>query len=336
MAATLATCTSTSRPGTPSTGQTLYETDTKRIIVYSGSDWTVYSSDSGYYALSSNPAGEVSHLLTEQPEWHFDVKYMDGENETTWTDGQALTGIPGNTNYCWIDKTGKHKIKTRATAGEQPTWNSTGDPGGVATGEPYLDFDGGDQIHPATPLAIDGGYCLAAVGHYDVQTGEFWMSNGLQPESIYTGGQWSGHSFAGQRSGDILIGYGGTADGSGYKSVTHPSTRTTTPGLEMVIKPKTADYDSGSTTFGTRLFNMGMLPSGPAYNNEEGTIVATIGDGPVGNANGQLYELIAFSSPLSSTDEKPNSNYNDRNTLVDYVTARYGASFVEARFDGTY
>jgi hypothetical protein len=336
MATTLATCTSTSRPVSPGTGETLYETDTKRIIVYNGSDWTVYSSDTGYYALSSNSAGEVSYLLTEEPEWHFDAKYMNGEDVTDWTDGQALTGIVGNANYCWIDKTGKHKIKTNAIAGEQPTWNSTGDPGGVATGEPYLDFDGGDQIHPATPLIVDGGFCFAAVGHFDSYSSEYWYSNGLQPAVGNTSGYWSGWSLAGQRSGDILYGYGGTVDGSGYKSAAHPSTTTLTPGLEMLIKPKTFDYDSGSTTYGPRLFNMGMLPGGAGYNNEEGTIVATIGDGKVGHSDGQLYELIAFSSPLSSTDEKPNSNYNDRNTLVDYVTARYGASFVTARFDGTY
>jgi hypothetical protein len=336
MAATLATCTSTSRPGSPSTGQTLYETDTKRIIVYSGSDWTVYSSDSGYYALSSNPQGAVSYLISEQPKWHFDVKYMDGENITDWTDDQALTGIVGDTSYCWIDKTGKHKIKTQATAGSQPSWHSTGDPGGVATGEPYLDWDGGDELYPATPLVIDGGYCLVAVGHIDSFNSEYWMANGLQPESVYTGGEWSGHSLAGQRAGDILIGYGGTADGSGYKSVTHPSTKADTPCVQMLIKPKTFDYDSGSTTFGTRMFNAGMNSSGPAYNNEEGTIVATIGDGKIGNTNGQLYEMLAFTSPLSSTDEKPNSLYSDRNTILDYVTARYGSTFATTKFDGSY
>tara|TARA_R110002051_G_scaffold120114_1_gene193374 strand:- start:50 stop:841 length:792 start_codon:yes stop_codon:yes gene_type:complete len=52
MASTLLTCTSSTRPGSPSTGDTLFETDTKSIIVYSGTAWRGYNS--GGFALGAN------------------------------------------------------------------------------------------------------------------------------------------------------------------------------------------------------------------------------------------------------------------------------------------
>lgn len=45
MPSTLETCTSSSRPAAPSAGDTLFETDTKKIITYSGTDWYLYEYD---------------------------------------------------------------------------------------------------------------------------------------------------------------------------------------------------------------------------------------------------------------------------------------------------
>jgi hypothetical protein len=42
---TLLTCTSSSRPGSPAAGDTLFETDTNKIIVWSGSAWKEYQND---------------------------------------------------------------------------------------------------------------------------------------------------------------------------------------------------------------------------------------------------------------------------------------------------
>ena len=47
MPSTLETCTSSSRPASPSAGDTLFETDTNNIITYSGSDWYIYDADGG-------------------------------------------------------------------------------------------------------------------------------------------------------------------------------------------------------------------------------------------------------------------------------------------------
>jgi len=42
---TLNTCTSSTRPASPAAGDTLFETDTNKIITYDGTDWRLYVSD---------------------------------------------------------------------------------------------------------------------------------------------------------------------------------------------------------------------------------------------------------------------------------------------------
>lgn len=42
---TFTTCTSSTRPGSPATGDTLFETDTKSVIIWDGTNWRGYNSD---------------------------------------------------------------------------------------------------------------------------------------------------------------------------------------------------------------------------------------------------------------------------------------------------
>lgn len=42
---TFTTCTSSTRPGSPATGDTLFETDTKNVIIWDGTNWRGYQSD---------------------------------------------------------------------------------------------------------------------------------------------------------------------------------------------------------------------------------------------------------------------------------------------------
>jgi hypothetical protein len=55
----LQTCLSTTRPESPSAGDTLFETDTKRIITFSGTEWYVYE-----YDYTTAPIYTVSFLDT--------------------------------------------------------------------------------------------------------------------------------------------------------------------------------------------------------------------------------------------------------------------------------
>ena len=54
------TCTSSTRPSNPLTGDTRFETDTKSIIVYDGTDWRAYDNDG---VSSSYPSNSYSAVL---------------------------------------------------------------------------------------------------------------------------------------------------------------------------------------------------------------------------------------------------------------------------------
>jgi hypothetical protein len=56
MPTTIPTTTSTTRPGSPSTGDAYFETDTKNYIIYDGANWRGYASDSafGTFTFTSN------------------------------------------------------------------------------------------------------------------------------------------------------------------------------------------------------------------------------------------------------------------------------------------
>ena len=45
MPTTIPTTTSSTRPGSPSTGDAYFETDTNNYIIYDGSAWRAYNSD---------------------------------------------------------------------------------------------------------------------------------------------------------------------------------------------------------------------------------------------------------------------------------------------------
>ena len=64
---TLSNCTSSTRPASPATGDTLFETDTKKIIVWNGSNWYVYNYDASTAfsnTLSLNFDGSNDNLTT--------------------------------------------------------------------------------------------------------------------------------------------------------------------------------------------------------------------------------------------------------------------------------
>jgi hypothetical protein len=54
MPTTIPTTTSSTRPGSPSTGDAYFETDTKNYIIYDGANWRGYASDGIIYSFPSN------------------------------------------------------------------------------------------------------------------------------------------------------------------------------------------------------------------------------------------------------------------------------------------
>jgi hypothetical protein len=51
---TFSTCTSTNRPPSPNDGDVLFETDTKNVIIWDGTNWRGYTNDGFYPTYSSN------------------------------------------------------------------------------------------------------------------------------------------------------------------------------------------------------------------------------------------------------------------------------------------
>jgi hypothetical protein len=52
---TFSTCTSSTRPGSPTDGDVLFETDTKNVIIWDGTNWRGYGYDSVAYSGKTNP-----------------------------------------------------------------------------------------------------------------------------------------------------------------------------------------------------------------------------------------------------------------------------------------
>jgi hypothetical protein len=53
---TFSTCTSATRPGSPTDGDVLFETDTKNVIVYDGTNWRGYQNDGASFKTNSYSA----------------------------------------------------------------------------------------------------------------------------------------------------------------------------------------------------------------------------------------------------------------------------------------
>ena len=301
MTSTLLTCTSSTRPGSPNAGDTLFETDTNKIIVYSGSAWKVYDSDASTYALDG------SNILTQSPIFHFDAGKINGTDATgNPSDGSAFSGV-------WTSKVNGIKTFAQGTASKQPTWNTSG-----TSSEAYIESDGGDGLdidfRSSLNIPNSGAFTLFGVakrngsGHI-VLGGKSKANFELYPATS-SQGIWMGYSSGSDylmynQTGSVNGAHPTFASGSGNGSTavsTYDVTR-----LFMVVR------DSSNNT---RLFVDG--------NNTNSSNVATAStevlverllDNNGYRTTGQTYEVGYFNGDLSTAD---------KNTLISYVNSRYG------------
>ncbi len=87
---TLSNCTSSTRPASPATGDTLFETDTKKIIVWNGSNWYVYNYDdttafSNNLSLSFDGSGD-----------YISTGYSPSATQNTFSQSFWLKGTSGS------------------------------------------------------------------------------------------------------------------------------------------------------------------------------------------------------------------------------------------------
>lgn len=110
MTSTLLTCTSSTRPASPSAGDTLFETDTNKIIVYSGSDWKVYDSD--------GQAVNDADITALSPHLWLDPSYSSAFF-TDSSKGTAAT-VDGTRVGCFADRSGNGFDFVQSTHANKP------------------------------------------------------------------------------------------------------------------------------------------------------------------------------------------------------------------------
>ena len=119
------TCTSGTRPGTPSEGMTIYETDTDRLLVYSGSAWVrlgVHSSSSGRTGGSWTRSTTQSIPNTTVTNISWNSESSDTDNILTPTSATATVPVAGvyaitaNVNWASAATNGFLRITAGGTA----------------------------------------------------------------------------------------------------------------------------------------------------------------------------------------------------------------------------
>lgn len=291
MTSTLLTCTASSRPGSPKDGDTLFETDTNRIIVWDDNDsvWRVYNSDSiAVNTLGTNelhyPTGlwssaSATHYISVSPEIHFDANIIDGaDSANNPSDG---TGISS-----WGNRSGSSTsyTATQSTAGNQPAFTASG-PGS----KPTATFDGSDVIYLATDYDNTGASFTLITVSQGSATGSSVATQGPASRGTHS----SGLAIWAKQSGDDWTVASNRGD------ITAPENFT----MHTVVRTGTACelFEDGGTSLSTWTNASRMIfgSMGKAYLYHPGTVS----------------EVFLFDSALSTAN---------LNKIKTYVASKYG------------
>lgn len=303
MTSTLLTCTSSSRPSSPAAGDTLFETDTNKIITYDGSAWRLYNSDGSVgYALDS------TRILSVGPLFHFDAEKINGTDTSgNPSNAAAFTGQ-------WTSRVNGKTTVAQGTASKQPTYYTSGE-----NSKPYLSFDGGDRLdltereYCGTDLTVlvvgqgatNGGFNPLGTNGADVDTSTTSFKLG-------TGGIFYGYSTAG-----VLLFFNDATQG-------YPGVTTHASGKDFSGETRSVIFKKNSTS-GT-CFIDGDNASTPSLGaNDNDVRFGNIGQSGI-YMNGKIYEVALFNSELSDAD---------LNLWNAYVTAKYaaGSGAMESQVD---
>lgn len=290
---TLNTCTSSTRPGSPTAGDTLFETDTNKIIVYDGSAFKEYESDTGTYALDG------SNSLSVRPLWHFDAGLINGvDTSGNPSNGAAFTGQ-------WTSRINGETTVAQGTASSQPTYNTSGE-----NSKAYLSFDGGDFLFLTKRVYFSGDFTFMVISK--ASSGQNMVPLGIGGTDVdafdNNNFELGGNGPFTGRTNNLLIFY---ADGeSGY-----PGVSSFPAGKDFETQTRNLIFKRESST--ANLFFDGNNASSPASNTSiNDTRVGNIGKARSFKTTGFIYEIIAFDSALSTTD---------LNSWIAYVTTKYAA-----------
>lgn len=270
MASTLLTCTSTTRPASPSAGDTLFQTDDGRIITWDGSNWYVYDYDSRIDPAYNDwqlgyPSGlftSTDYTISVQPIMHFDAAILDGADKANNPAHNASVTT-------WGDRSGQATDydATQATGSAQPTFKINGS-------DKYVYFDGGDVLDTANSYsrAAANPWTIVMVGNATSSGNLYYAApNESGGGSIQLGKYSDGNIYP----GPVVTGQ----DLSTFNMLTY--TRTAANVLEV--------YRDGDTSLGSRT---------------QGTIFVHEAIGPSGTTKttGDIYECLLFDEVLSNAN----------------------------------
>ena len=301
---TLNTCTSSTRPSSPAAGDTLFETDTNKIIVYDGTTFKDYISDSGTYAL------DASYSLSVRPLWHFDAGLINGvDTSGNPSNGDSLTGQ-------WTSRVNGVTTEAQGTATAQPTYYSSGE-----NSKPYLFFDGGvsgddvDFLFLSKRTYFDGDFTFMTISKATF-TNKNMVPLGIEGTDITTfennNFELGGNGPFTGRYNNVLLFYS-AATTAGYPGVSQFPT-----GKDFQTQTRNLIFKRESSS--ANLFFDGNNPTSQPTDPQDPSLcdsrVGCIGKNRSHFTTGNIYEIIAFNSALSTTD---------LNSWLAYVTSKYAA-----------
>ena len=303
----LSTCSSSSRPSAPNNGDTLFETDTKRVIVYDGtaSAWRLYNSDGVAYntagigelhyssGIFSNAS--ATYYLNTDPVMHFDGKYIDGADS-------ANNPANGGAVSTWSDRSGSvtNYDLTQATGSNQATFDT------LTEGQSSLAFSSGDFYSIGTTYTgpASGDYTAVYVAKIPGVT-----NGAIQYAPLTNGNNTSTMWFNASSFGDLV--HGATARGF---TVNNQSTGTAMPTvfnpLHLFIVQRSSSTVTGYTGGNNQQFSHGSVTNGVTIS-EFGRASASY------KTEGNIFEVMFFDSALSTAN---------LNVITNYVANKYGIS----------
>ena len=290
---TLLTCTSSTRPGSPAAGDTLFETDTNRVIVYSGTAWKEYQ-DNGQLYNDSDITALSPHIWLDGAGGYF----YDDELKT------SLVSNHGQDVGTWADRSGNGFDFTQATASSRPTIiNNFG-----VTNKTFLLYDG-DQLSftGTTSSEISGsGSTMFFVLHFGVVSGDYILiSSDLSTRIKATASTTLGTLFFNCQN------YAGTSSNNSYLQTDANDVLSYKVGIVAFrFGASLADcFVNGTTQTDTET----NIPTGTLFTD---TVTYDLFDTTVGPSQpNMLGEYMVYDSALSDTD---------MNTVTNYLGKKYG------------
>lgn len=303
----LNTCTSNTRPSSPSNGDILFETDNKRVIIYDSATslWRTYDSDGVAYntagigelhyssGIFSNAS--ATYYLSVNPTMHFDGKYIDGaDSGNNPANGGAVS--------TWSDRSGNvtNYDLTQATGSNQATFDN------LTEGHNSLAFSSGDfySIGTTHTGASGGDYTAVYVAKIPGAT-----NGAIQYAPLTNGNNASTMWFNASHFGDLV--HGSTARGF---TVNNQSTDTSMPTvfnpLHLFIVQRSSATVSGYTGGNNQQFSHGSISNA--------TTISEFGRATSGyKTAGNIFEVMFFDSALSTAN---------LNVITNYVANKYGIS----------